>query len=194
MSAFVIKLLLCMWEYLQVGLFAVGGGLATIPFLEDIATRHPDWFTLEELRSFVAVSESTPGPIGINIATYAGFKIAGPLGSIVCTFALVLPSFLVIIIIARVLEKFKSNPIVNSAFYGIRPATTALILSATLSTFLDVLIDTGAVKSVESFFAAINVENFILFCVLLAATIIFKKLHPIVFIGAGALAGILLGL
>lgn len=190
-----VDLLWCFWEYFQTGLFAIGGGLATIPFLEDMSQRHPDWFTLEELRNFVAISESTPGPIGVNIATYAGYKIAGPIGSVVCVFALVLPAFLITLVVAKALQKFKDSEIVNSAFYGIRPATTALILWATISTFLEVLIDTGAIKSIESFFTkAINVENLILFAVVLAASLIFKKMHPIVFIGAGAAAGVIFSL
>lgn len=190
----ITTLLWCFWEYFQTGLFAVGGGLATIPFLEDMAGRHPDWFTLEELRNFVAVSESTPGPIGINIATYAGYKIAGPLGSVVCVFALVLPAFLIMVIVAKMLQKFKNSSLVNNAFYGIRPATTALILSAVLSTFTEVLIDMDAVSSIGSLFTAIEVRNVILFAVILAASLIFKKLHPIVFISAGAAAGVIFAL
>lgn len=189
-------LLLCGWEYFKVGLFSIGGGLATIPFLEEISAKHPDWFTIEELRKFVAISESTPGPIGINIATYAGYKIAGVAGSLVCTFSLVLPSFLVIVIIAKMLEKFKNSKIVNDAFYGIRPASTALILSATITTFYEVLItvDGDTFDSFSNVFKAVNLENVILFCLVLAGAIIFKKVHPIVFIGFGAVAGILLGL
>ncbi len=187
-------LLLCFWEYFQVGLFSVGGGLATIPFLEDISSRHPEWFSLEELRNFVAISESTPGPIGINIATYAGYSIAGPLGSVVCVFALVLPAFIIMVIVAKMLQKFKSSSLVNNAFYGIRPATTALILSATISTFAEVLIDVGAIESVKTFFTAIDLRNLILFAVILAGTLIFKKLHPIVFIAIGAAAGVVLGI
>lgn len=190
----ITTLLWCFWEYFQTGLFAVGGGLATIPFLEDMAGRHPDWFTLEELRNFVAVSESTPGPIGINIATYAGYKIAGPLGSVVCVFALVLPAFLIMVIVAKMLQKFKNSSLVNNAFYGIRPATTALILSAVLSTFTEVLIDMDAVSSIGSLFTAIEVRNVILFAVILAASLIFKKLHPVVFIAAGAAVGVIFAL
>lgn len=190
----ITTLLWCFWEYFQTGLFAVGGGLATIPFLEDMAGRHPDWFTLEELRNFVAVSESTPGPIGINFATYAGYKIAGPLGSVVCVFALVLPAFLIMVIVAKMLQKFKNSSLVNNAFYGIRPATTALILSAVLSTFTEVLIDMDAVSSIGSLFTAIEVRNVILFAVILAASLIFKKLHPVVFIAAGAAAGVIFAL
>ena len=159
-----------------------------------MAGRHPDWFTLEELRNFVAVSESTPGPIGINIATYAGYKIAGPLGSVVCVFALVLPAFLIMVIVAKMLQKFKNSSLVNNAFYGIRPATTALILSAVLSTFTEVLIDMDAVSSIGSLFTAVEVRNVILFAVILAASLIFKKLHPIVFIAAGAAAGVIFAL
>lgn len=187
-------LLVCFWEFFKTGLFAIGGGLATIPFLQEMAVAHPDWFTKEELTNFIAISESTPGPIGINIATYAGYKIAGPLGSVVCTFSLVLPSFLIIVMIAKVLDKFKTNSIVQGAFSGIRPATTSLILAATITTFMEVLIDVGAVTSVKTFFTAIDPVSVVLFALILCAAIFLKKLHPIVFIAAGAVAGILLKL
>lgn len=187
-----MTLLLCFWEFFKTGLFAVGGGLATIPFLQEMAEKYPDWFTKEELTNFIAISESTPGPIGINIATYAGYKIAGPLGSVVCTFSLVLPSFLIILLVAKVLDKFKTNPIVQGAFGGIRPATTSLILAATLTTFAEVLIDIDAISSVKTFFASIDPIAVCLFAVILVAAIFLKKLHPIVFIVAGAVAGIAL--
>ena len=187
-----MKLLMCVLEFFKTGLFAVGGGLATIPFLQEISERHPDWFTKEELTSFIAISESTPGPIGVNIATYAGYKIYGPLGSLVCTFSLVLPSFIVILLVARALEKFKTSKITQGAFYGIRPASTALIMCALLTAFADVLINLDTVTSVKTFFTSIDITAVILFAVILAAAIIFKKAHPIIFIAAGALAGIIL--
>lgn len=183
--------LLCFWEFFKTGLFAIGGGLATIPFLQEMAVNHPDWFTKEELTNFIAISESTPGPIGINIATYAGYKIAGPLGSVICTFSLVLPSFLIILLLAKVLDKFKTNPIVEGAFSGIRPATTSLILAATLSTFSEVLVDLGAVSSVKTFFTAIDPLAVGLFAAIFVAATLLKKMHPIVFIIAGAAAGII---
>jgi len=186
-----MTLLMCFWEFFKTGLFAVGGGLATIPFLQEMAVKHPDWFTKEELTNFIAISESTPGPIGINIATYAGYKIYGPLGSVVCTLSLVLPSFIIILAVAKVLDKFKTNKTVEGAFGGIRPATTALILSATLTTFTSVLIDMGAVESVKTFFTAIDPLAVGLFVVILIAATVFKKLHPIMFIAVGALAGII---
>lgn len=187
----VLTLLLCFWEFFKTGLFAIGGGLATIPFLQDMAEKHPEWFTTEELTSFIAISESTPGPIGINIATYAGYSIAGPMGSLVCTFALVLPSFLIILIIARALNKFKSNELVQGAFYGIRPASTALICCALLSTFKQVMIDTSGVTSFASAFTSVDYMAVVLFAVLLVAAIFLKKLHPIVFIAVGAVSGII---
>lgn len=187
-----MTLLLCFWEFFKTGLFAIGGGLATIPFLQDIAEKHPDWFTREELTSFIAISESTPGPIGINIATYAGYKIYGPIGSIVCTFSLVLPSFLVIIIIARALNKFKNSELVQGAFYGIRPASTALISCALLSTFADVLINTVDTVTFKTLLSSVDYVAVGLFAVILVAAAVFKKVHPIIFIAAGAAAGIIL--
>lgn len=193
--------LTCFWEFFQVGLFAIGGGLATIPFLKQMAENHPTWFTPDELMNFVAVSESTPGPIGINIATYAGYKIgsvngviSGVLTALLCTFSLVLPSFIIIVLIAKALQKFKDNEYVIGAFYGIRPATTALILSATVVTFGGVLINYAGVDSFLGFFKSINIIELELFIIVLEATIIFKKMHPIVFIAFGALAGIILKL
>lgn len=185
-------LLVCFWEFFKTGLFAVGGGLATIPFLQEMAEKHPDWFTKEELTGFIAISESTPGPIGINIATYAGYKIYGPIGSIVCTLSLVLPSFLIILLVAKALDKFKTNSLVQGAFSGIRPATTSLILAAVLSTFAEVLVDLDAISSVKTFFTSIDHVAVGLFAVILIAAAFLKKLHPIVFIAAGAAAGVVL--
>lgn len=186
-----MTLLICFWEFFKTGIFAIGGGLATIPFLQEMAERHPDWFTKEELTNFIAISESTPGPIGINIATYAGYKISGPLGSVVCTLSLVLPSFIIIILVAKVLDKFKTNPIVEGAFSGIRPATTSLILAAVLGTFAEVLVNVSTISSVNTFFTSIDPVAVGLFAVILLAAVFFKKLHPIVFIAAGAVAGII---
>ncbi len=193
--------LTCFWEFFQVGLFAIGGGLATIPFLKEMAINHPTWFSAEELMNFVAISESTPGPIGINIATYAGYRIGSVNGqlsgfftALLCTFSLVLPSFIIIVLIAKALQKFRDNSLVNGAFYGIRPATTALIFSATVLTFGSVLVNLGVVDGFSNVMEAFNFVNIALFAVTLAANLIFKKMHPIVFIAFGAVAGIILKL
>ena len=190
--------LIYFWEFFKVGLFAIGGGMATIPFLTEISRKF-GWFTEEELLNFIAVSESTPGPIGINISTYAGYTaggggLSGLLMGVLCTLSLVLPSFLCVVLIARVLEKFKQNSIVKGVFYGIRPATTGLITAAFLGTFIKVFVDTGAIKVFADVFGAIDFVKVGLFFVILGANMIFKKLHPIVFIAFGAVAGLVLGL
>ena len=118
-------------EFFQIGLFAVGGGPATIPFLMDLPSRH-DWYEVADVANMLAVSESTPGPIGINMATYAGYNAAGFAGGIFATLSLVLPSLIVIVLVAKILDKFSKNPYVKSAFHTIRPTVTALIATAVL--------------------------------------------------------------
>ena len=113
----------------RVGLFSVGGGLATIPFLTDLGTR-TGWFTPAELANMVAVSESTPGPMGVNMATYVGFETNGPMGCVIATLGLITPSIIIILVIARFLQKFRQSRTVDAVFYGLRPASTALIASA----------------------------------------------------------------
>lgn len=120
------------WEFFKIGLFAVGGGAATLPFLMDLTQKKP-WYTMEQLTSMIAISESTPGPLGLNMATYAGFQTLGIWGGAVSTLGLVLPSVIIIILIAKFLENFNENPYVKAAFQGIRPAVTALIGAAVFS-------------------------------------------------------------
>ena len=117
------------YEFFKTGLFAVGGGLATLPFLSDMADR-TGWFTQAQLADMLAVSESTPGPVGVNMATYVGFETAGVLGAVVATLGLVTPSVIVILIVASFLKAFRSNRFVDAAFYGLRPASTAMVASA----------------------------------------------------------------
>ena len=117
------------YEFFKIGLFALGGGLATLPFLYNLAAKYP-WFDASMLPNMIAVSESTPGPIGVNMATYAGYSAAGISGGIVATLGLVTPSIIIIMIIAGFLNKFQENLYVKSAFYGLRPAVTALIAIA----------------------------------------------------------------
>lgn len=125
-------LLLLLWEFFKTGLFAIGGGPATIPFLMEMARKYP-WFSLEELSDMIAISESTPGPVGINMATYAGFTTLGLFGGILSTLALILPSIVIILIIARFLEGFQENKIVKAVFKGVKPAVTAMIAVAVIS-------------------------------------------------------------
>ena len=112
------------FEFFKTGLFAVGGGMATLPFMYDISDR-TGWFTHAQLADMIAVSESTPGPIGVNMATYVGFATGGVPGAIVATLGVITPSVIVILIVARILKSFRENVYVDSAFYGLRPERRA---------------------------------------------------------------------
>ncbi|MBQ4087652.1 MAG: chromate transporter [Clostridia bacterium] len=178
------------FEFFKTGLFAIGGGLATIPFLNEIAVR-TGWFTPEFLGDMIAVAESTPGPIGVNVATYAGFTTAGFFGALLATFGLVLPSYIIILIVGTMLEKFRKNPIVDKAFYGIRPAVVGMIASVALGLIGSALANVDF-SSVKEFFLGIDWRCAVMFVAFLFATNKWKKLHPIVFIViAGALGALL---
>ena len=120
------------YEFFKAGLFAVGGGLATIPFMKEISLK-TGWFTLSQLTDMIAVTESTPGPMGVNCATYVGYETAGILGGIIATLGLIAPSIIIIIIISKILEKFRNNKYVDAAFFGLRAASVALIADAGVS-------------------------------------------------------------
>lgn len=184
-------------EFFRTGLFAVGGGLATIPFLTDIGER-TGWFTHAELANMIAISESTPGPMGVNMATYVGFETAGVLGSIVATVGLITPSVIVIIIIAAFLKKFRDNQYVEAVFYGLRPASTGLIAAAGWSVICISLLSVSWTLSGDSLLLDLDVSWK---CVLIAAAVFaatrtpkLKELHPVVWIGLSAVAGVVFGL
>lgn len=180
-------------EFFKTGLFAIGGGLATLPFLKQIALRHT-WYSVSQLTDMIAVSESTPGPIGINMSTYAGFHAAGIPGAIVSTLSLVLPSYLTILIVSHFLEKFKDSPLVNHVFYGIRPATAGLIAGAMFEVFLMSLFDLNAFQASGSIMDLIRILPIVVYIVALICVIKIPKIHPIVFIIIGAVLGIVLEL
>lgn len=110
---------LLFFEFFKIGLFALGGGLVTVPFLFDLSTRYP-WFTSEQLVNMIAVAESSPGPVGVNMATYAGFKAAGVSGALTATFGLVLPSLIIIVIIAALLDKFRQTDFFQNLMYAVQ--------------------------------------------------------------------------
>ena len=126
------------WEFFKTGLFAIGGGMATLPFLKDIGAS-TGWYTYSDLMNMLAVSESTPGPIGINMATYVGYLVGGLPGAVIATLGEVTPSIIVILLIAVLLKNFQDNQYVNWAFYGLRPASTGLIGGACVAVMLEVL-------------------------------------------------------
>lgn len=173
------------WEFFKTGLFSVGGGMATLPFLYAMSAK-TGWFTTAQLADMVAVSESTPGPIGVNMATYVGFTTAGIPGSLVATIGLVTPSVIIILFIARVLQQFRQNRYVDAAFYGLRPCSVGLIAAA------------GLLVAKMAFFGSgvLNWKGIVLAAVLIVLTRFVpkvKKFHPVVFIAFSALAGIVFG-
>ncbi len=179
-------------EFFLTGLFSVGGGMATIPFLEDISAR-TGWFTHAQLADMVAVSESTPGPIGVNMATYVGYLTAGIPGSVIATLGLVLPSFIVILMVAAFLKAFRNSKYVDRVFYGIRPASTALIAAAGVSVLMLCIVDVSAFKLSGKIFDLIDPKAIILFAVIWVFTNLVKKtkkFHPLVFIAFSAVAGL----
>ena len=179
------------YEFFKVGLFSVGGGVATIPFYMELADKY-DWLTTQILTDMIAVSESTPGPIGINLATYAGFRAAGIPGALVATFSEVLPSFIILVLIAKALERYKENALVSSAFSGIRPAVAGLIAAAGWSVMRVALFTAPSGSSLFTTLLSCDIKWLVLFCALLALMQIkpLKKLHPIVYIVFSAVVGI----
>ncbi len=177
------------YRFFLTGLFSVGGGLATLPFLYEMSnTTH--WFSHADIADMIAISESTPGAIGINMATYAGFKTAGVPGGICATIGLAAPSIIIILIIAQFLKKFRDSKAVNKVFYGLRPASIAMITAAGLNVARIALFNIAAYTESHNILLFFNWKGLVL-----AVTIFFsmKKLkwHPIIFLAISALIGII---
>ena len=182
-------LLRLFFEFFKTGLFAIGGGLATIPFLNDLSDR-TGWFSRLDLLNMIAVSESTPGAIGVNMATYVGFDIAGIPGAVAATLGLVTPSVIVILIVARFLRRFSENKWVRAAMYGLRAASAALITAAGLSVAQVTLVHLENLP--QGLGAVLDWKAILLFAALAIATNHkkLKKLHPIVFIALAGVVGV----
>lgn len=185
------------YEFFKTGLFAVGGGMATIPFLYELSDK-TGWFTHEELANMVAVGESTPGPIGVNTATYVGYLTGsdvfgvpgGILGAVTATLGLIAPSVIIILIIASVLNVFRKSKVVTDLFYGLRPASTGMIAAAGLG----VIYSNFFVNNESAASFSINWLGIVLAAVIWVLSNLVKptrKLHPIVFIAFSALVGII---
>lgn len=172
-------------EFFKIGLFSVGGGLATLPFLYRLADAY-DWLTYENIADMIAVSESTPGAIGVNMATYTGFQCAGIAGGVIATLGLVTPSIVVILIVARILQSFKGSPLVQSVFSGLRPAATGLIAAAGFGVLRLSLYQGGAAAWYELF----RWRECILFAVIFLLIRTLKK-HPVFYIIAAGAVGML---
>jgi len=186
-------LLQLFWEFFKIGLFSIGGGMATLPFLYELSDR-TGWFTYSQIADMLAVSESTPGPIGINMATYVGFTTAGIPGSIIATLGEVIPGITIVLIVAAVLQLFRKSRLVNSAFYGLRPASTGLIAAAGITVLIISLLNTTLYHETGALLDLFAWKAIILAAILIILTWWVKpakKLHPIVFIAFSAVIGII---
>ena len=193
-------LLQLFWEFFKTGLFAIGGGLATVPFLQDISAK-TGWYTAGQLADMIAVSESTPGPMGVNMATYVGFtvgsqELGGPVmgivAAIIATLGLVAPSVIVIMIVAYFLKRFRSSKLVDGALYGLRPASVALISAAGVDIVLIAVLRVDSIYQIAQ--AALRWKALALAALVYVSTHIkkLKSLHPIWFIAASAVIGVVL--
>ena len=188
------------WEFFKAGLFAIGGGMATVPFLQDISSK-TGWYTAGQLADMIAVSESTPGPLGVNMATYVGYTVGsgvmgvggGILGAVTATIGLVCPSVICILIIAYFLDKFRTSKLVDNTLYGLRPASVALISAAGIEILIFALFKMSSIMDFGSF--VLDWKGIVLFILVLIGTRYvpkLKKLHPVVFIAAAAVYGVVL--
>lgn len=186
------------FRFFFVGLFAIGGGLATVPFLQSMGEA-TGWFNQSDIADMIAISESTPGPIGVNMATYVGYQsgevfgVAGGIfGGVIATLGLITPSIIVIVIVARMLQKFKDSKYVEYAFYGLRAASIGLVASACLGVAKIAFWNAEIMAESGSVFAAVDYKSIILSAMIFFCVTKFKKLHPIALILFSAVVGILL--
>jgi chromate transporter len=176
------------WTFFKIGLFTFGGGYAMLPLIQAEVAAH-GWLSTETLLNFVAVSESTPGPFAVNIATYIGSRLAGIPGAACATLGVALPSFIIILIVARCYERFRSSKVVSGVMTGLKPAVIGLIGSAILTMGAAVLFPggvTAAVFSTLSFWVSVGIFA-------LTAVLAFKKVHPIALICLSAALGVAAG-
>ena len=176
------------WEFFKTGLFAVGGGMATIPFLYDLSDK-TGWFTHLDLANMIAVSESTPGPFAVNMATYIGAEMGGIFGSVCATLGVVLPSFVIILIVARCYDRFRNSGIVKGCMSGLKPAVVGLIGNAFLNVLMTVFFPLGVSAAV------LAQVSFYIYGAIFALMLVlaFKKVHPIIIICLSAVLGIAVG-
>ena len=186
------------WEFFKTGLFSIGGGMATLPFLKAIGEK-TGWFTMTDMMNMLAVSESTPGPIGINMATYVGYTVGGVLGAFISTIGEVMPAIIVISLVSLVLDHFRTNKYVDRAFYGLRPASSGLVAAACIGVALEVFFRAdlravaGSLLKAFSWGGYLSVKALILAAALFFFSFVWKKtngLHPIIFIGISAVVGV----
>lgn len=189
------------WEFCKTGLFAIGGGMATVPFLREIADK-TGWFTAGQLADMIAVSESTPGPLGVNMATYVGYTVGlsqlgspwmGIVGAVAATLGLIFPSIVIVLCISIFLKRFRTSTLVDAALYGLRPASVALISAAGVEIVLFAILRVDSIYQMGA--AQLSWKSVALAAGVYAGTNLIpklKKLPPIWFILLAAIVGVLL--
>lgn len=185
-----MSLLALFGVFFYIGLFAIGGGLVAATFMQQSLVTKYALITNEKFYSMLAISESTPGPIGINMATYIGNELYGPIGGIITTIGEVLPSIIVILLIAQFFAHFQDKPIVKAAFSGLRPATSGMVMVAMVQVYKIALITIDKFKASGSFIDLFPWASLVFFAICLV--ILFKtKLHPVFIVALGAVFGVL---
>ena len=178
------------WEFLKIGLFAVGGGMATLPFLQELSDK-TGWYPQSLITDMVAISESTPGPIGINMATYVGCNVSGLLGGIVATLGEILPSIVIVVLVSKSLDRFRGNKLVDYAFYGLRPAVTGLIAAAGIGVWTVAILQQDLYQQTGNLLDLLAPLKLVYFVLIFWAIKRFKK-HPTLYIALSAVVGIVL--
>lgn len=180
--------LILFWEFFKIGLFSIGGGYATLPFLYKLAETYP-WLPAEAIPDIMAASQFSPGAVGVNMSLYTGFRCAGVAGGVTAALGLIAPSIIIIIIVARMLARFKENQAVKSVFSGLRPAAAGLLGLVTFTLIHASLWNSGA-SGPAGF---IRWREALLFAVIFIAIRRFKK-HPVIYIAAAGFVGVILKL
>lgn len=184
-----IYLQLC-YEFFKIGLFAFGGGLATLPFLKHLSEA-TGWYSMSLITDMIAISESTPGPIGINMATYVGYNVGGIFGGVVATISEIIPAILIVTAVSQFLDKFKENKMVQDAFYGLRPAVTGLIAAAGFEVVKLSILQIERFSETHQLVNLFDWRKLVFFVGIFYLIKRFDK-HPVVYIAFAALVGIVL--
>ena len=184
-----MKLLYLFATFFKIGLFSIGGGYATLPFLFDIAEHSNGWLTREMIGNMLAIAQFLPGPVGGNLSAYTGFTYAWIPGSYMAAVGLAAPSIVVIILVARILASFKENRIVISLFAGFRPAAAGLLSAAALGAISLSLWNAAA----PAWYELLRWKETLIFAAIFFAVVKFRK-HPVVYIIAAGAIGVILKL
>jgi chromate transporter len=184
-----MKMLYLFITFFRIGLLAIGGGLATLPFLFDLADKSDGWLSRQMIGNMLAVAQSSPGAVGVNLSSYTGMRYAGIGGAYAAALGLITPSIIIIIIVSKMLKAFKENAVVKSFLAGFKPAATALISVAGLGAISLSLWNSAS----TTWLGFIRWKETIIFAVFFLLVFKFKK-HPIVYIIGAGIAGVVLKL